>query len=125
MAAGEEYELPWALLAGIGMAETAHGRIRATSSAGAQGLMQFMPATWAVYGVDGDGDGRADILNDADSVMSAANYLTASGIHNGPDAVRDALFTYNRAHWYVNDVLDYSSAYGHGDARHFQACRQR
>ena len=59
MAAGEKYELPWTLLAGIGMAETAHGRVRATSSAGAQGLMQFMPATWASYGVDGDGDGRA------------------------------------------------------------------
>ena len=42
----------------------------ATSSAGAQGLMQFMPATWAAMGVDGDGDGRADIRNDADSVLS-------------------------------------------------------
>src|SRR5690606_4627664 len=53
--AAERYDLPWTLLAGIGMAETAHGRIRATSSAGAQGLMQFMPATWTSYGVDGDG----------------------------------------------------------------------
>jgi hypothetical protein len=113
--AAEEYDLPWTLLAGIGMAETAHGRIRATSSAGAQGLMQFMPATWAIYGVDGDGDGRADILNDADSTMSAANYLTASGVHNGPDGVRDALFAYNRAGWYVNDVLHYAEAYGGGE----------
>ncbi|MCB0907822.1 MAG: lytic transglycosylase domain-containing protein, partial [Nocardioidaceae bacterium] len=84
------------------------------SSAGAQGLMQFMPATWASYGVDGNGDGRADILNDADSVMSAANYLTASGGHNGPDGIRDALFAYNRATWYVNDVLFYAAAYGGG-----------
>ena len=52
------YQLPWTLLAGIGMEETAHGRTTATSSAGAQGLMQFMPATFAAYGVDGDGDGR-------------------------------------------------------------------
>lgn len=114
VAAGETYDLPWTLLAGIGMAETAHGRIRATSSAGAQGLMQFMPATWTMHGVDGDGDRRADILNDADSTMSAANYLTATGVHNGPDGVRDSLFAYNRAHWYVNDVLHYAQAYGGG-----------
>jgi hypothetical protein len=88
LAAADRYHLPWTLLAGIGMEETAHGRTTATSSAGAQGLMQFMPATWALYGVDGDGDGRADITNDADSAMSAANYLTASGVTAGPDGVR-------------------------------------
>jgi hypothetical protein len=115
VAAAERYELPWTLLAGIGMAETAHGRIRAISSAGAQGLMQFMPATWKVYGVDGNGDRQADILSDADSTMSAANYLTATGVHNGPDGVRDSLFAYNRAHWYVNDVLHYARAYGGGE----------
>lgn len=114
LAAGAEYRIPWALLAGIGMAETNHGRVKATSSAGAKGLMQFMPATFAAYGVDGDGDHRADINNDADSIFSAANYLTASGVHNGPDGVRKALFAYNRAWWYVNDVLFYAHAYGGG-----------
>ncbi|KAB7740040.1 peptidoglycan DD-metalloendopeptidase family protein [Nostocoides sp. F2B08] len=122
--AAERYDLPWTLLAGIGMAETAHGRIRATSTAGAQGLMQFMPATWRIYGVDGDGDGRADILNDADSTMSAANYLTASRVHNGPDGVRDALFAYNRAHWYVNDVLQYAESYGGGAVTAARDCRR-
>lgn len=112
--AADRYHLPWTLLAGIGMAETAHGRATATSSAGAQGLMQFMPATWSAYGVDGDGDGRADIHNDADSVMSAANYLTASGVTAGIDGVRRALFAYNHADWYVNDVLFYAAAYGGG-----------
>ena len=70
--------------------------------------MQFMPATWALYGVDGDGDGRADITNDADSAMSAANYLTASGVSAGEDGVRRAIFAYNHADWYVNDVLYYA-----------------
>ena len=64
------------MLAGVGMAETNHGRLNATSSAGARGLMQFLPSTWTSMGVDGDGDGRADISNDADSVFSAAHYLT-------------------------------------------------
>ncbi|WP_407345002.1 lytic murein transglycosylase [Pengzhenrongella phosphoraccumulans] len=114
LAAAGRYQLPWTLLAGIGMEETGHGRTRATSSAGAQGLMQFMPATWARYGVDGSGDGRADIRDDADSVMSAANYLTASGVTAGIDGVRRALFAYNHADWYVNDVLHYAAAYGGG-----------
>jgi hypothetical protein len=114
LAASARYKLPWTLLAGIGMEETAHGRLTRTSSAGAQGLMQFMPATWATMGVDGDGDGRADITNDADSVMSAANYLTKSGVTSGPAGVRAAIFAYNHADWYVNDVLFYAAAYGGG-----------
>jgi Peptidase family M23/Transglycosylase SLT domain len=69
MAAATRYKIPWTLLAGIGMEETGHGRNNHTSSAGAQGLMQFMPGTWASMGVDGDSDGQADIHNDADSVL--------------------------------------------------------
>lgn len=112
--AASRYGLPWTLLAGVGMSETAHGRNTATSYAGAQGLMQFMPATFAAYGVDGDDDGRADIHNPADSVHSAANYLVASGALDGPDGVERALFAYNRADWYVGDVLYYAHSYGGG-----------
>ena len=114
IAAGKKYKIPWTLLAAIGMEETAHGRNTGTSSAGAQGLMQFMPATFASMGVDGDGDGRADIHNDADSVFSAANYLVKSGVTGGEAGVRKALFAYNHADWYVNDVLYYAHAYGGG-----------
>ncbi len=63
------------MLAGIGQVETDHGANKNVSSAGAMGPMQFMPATWAAYGVDGDGDGKADILNQTDAVYSAAHYL--------------------------------------------------
>ncbi len=113
-AAADTYALPWTVLAGVGMAETNHGRLTGTSSAGARGLMQFLPSTWVSMGVDGDRDGRADIGNDADSVFSAAHYLTRSGLTDGPTGVRAALFAYNRAHWYVNDVLHYAHAYGGG-----------
>ena len=112
--AANRYKIPWTLLAGVGMEETAHGRNTHASSAGAQGLMQFMPATWSTYGVDGDGDGRADITNDADSAMSAANYLTAAGATKGEAGVKRALFAYNHADWYVNDVLYYAAKYGGG-----------
>ena len=114
VAAGKRYQLPWTLLAGIGMEESGHGRNNTTSSAGALGLMQFMPATWASMGVDGNGDGRADIRSDADSIFSAANYLTKSGVTKGPNGVRAAIFTYNHADWYVGDVLYYANAYGGG-----------
>ncbi|MEO3939301.1 NlpC/P60 family protein [Dermatophilaceae bacterium Soc4.6] len=113
-AAAARYLIPWTLLAGIGMEETGHGRTTATGPAGAQGLMQFMPATWAVMGVDGNGDGRADITNPADSAMSAANYLTQEGATSSPNGVRRAIFAYNHADWYVNDVLFYAAAYGGG-----------
>jgi membrane-bound lytic murein transglycosylase B len=73
--------------------------------------MQFMPGTFAIYGVDGDHDGRASITSDADSIYSAANYLTKSGATTGPAGVRRALFAYNHADWYVNDVLHYAHAY--------------
>ena len=114
MAAADKYRIPWTLLAGIGMEETGHGRNKNTSTAGAKGLMQFMPSTWRTMGVDGDGDDRADILNAADSVFSAANYLTKSGVSKGEAGVRRALFAYDHADWYVNDVLFYAHSCGGG-----------
>jgi cell wall-associated NlpC family hydrolase len=114
VAAATRYQVPWTLLAGIGMEESGHGRNNTTSAAGALGLMQFIPATWASMGVDGDGDGHADIRGDADSIYSAANYLTKSGVTKGPAGVRAAIFAYNHAPWYVDDVLFYAKAYGGG-----------
>jgi hypothetical protein len=113
-AAASKYRLPWTLLAGIGMEETGHGRNNRTSLAGARGLMQFLPATFARLGVDGDGDHRADIDSDADSIFSAANYLTRSGVSRGAAGVYAALRAYNRPSWYANDVLFYAARYGGG-----------
>lgn len=111
LTAADQYKVPWQLLAGIGMAETRHGRNNATSSAGAQGLMQFMSATFAAYGVDGNRDGRRDIHNDADSIFSAANYLTKSGVTHGKAGVLKALWAYNHSVAYRNDVLFYAWSY--------------
>ena len=47
----------------------------AGSSAGAQGIAQFMPSTWSAHGMDGDGDGKADILNPHDAIWSQGNYM--------------------------------------------------
>lgn len=112
--AANKYGIPWTLLAGIGMEETGHGRNKNTSVAGARGPMQFMPATWVNFGVDGDGDGDADILNPADAIPAAAGYLVEHGATQGEAGVRKALFAYNHANWYVNDVLHYAQQYGGG-----------
>ena len=93
----------WAYLASVHSQETGFSTNVNTSSAGAQGPMQFMPGTWAGYGVDADGDGKKDIMNDKDAIYGAANYLRASG---APGDWKKALFAYNHADWYVQEVYD-------------------
>jgi hypothetical protein len=98
------------ILAAINKIETDFGRLNdVTSTAGAIGWMQFMPPTWDAYGVDGDGDGEADPYNARDAIHSAANYLSASG---APVEWYDAIWAYNHADWYVQDVLEKATCYG-------------
>jgi hypothetical protein len=101
--------LSWTVLAAIGQVETHHGQGTMMSSAGALGPMQFMPATFAHYAVDGDRDGKADIMNPADSIFSAARYLCANGAGHGDAGLDSALWNYNHAGWYVQLVLSLSS----------------
>jgi membrane-bound lytic murein transglycosylase B len=96
--------MPWTLLAAVGQVESGHGRNNGPSSAGAVGPMQFMPATFARYAVDGDHDGVASPWSPADAVFTAARYLCVNG-GGSPATVRQALFAYNRAQWYVDLVL--------------------
>jgi soluble lytic murein transglycosylase-like protein len=101
-AAGIQYGIRWEILAAINEIETDYGRNLNISSAGAQGWMQFMPATWAQYGLDANGDDKADPYNPVDAIFSAARYLKAAGSDTD---IRKAIFAYNHADWYVNSVL--------------------
>ncbi|HWH94648.1 MAG TPA: lytic transglycosylase domain-containing protein [Baekduia sp.] len=101
-AAGGEYGVPWEVLAAINEIETRYGRNAGTSSAGAVGFMQFLPSTWARWGRDADGDRRRDPRNPADAIFSAARYLRGAG---AADDLGRAIFAYNHADWYVEDVL--------------------
>ncbi|MDT7569868.1 MAG: hypothetical protein QOE05_42, partial [Actinomycetota bacterium] len=82
--------LKWQVLAAIGQVESGHGRNVGPSTAGALGPMQFLPSTWAFSGVDGDGDGKADIMNPYDAVPAAALYLCRAGAANGEQGLYDA-----------------------------------
>ena len=107
--------MSWSLLAAVGQVESGHGANPGTSYAGAQGPMQFMPATFAAYGVDGDGDGDVDIRDPADSVFSAARYLCANGAGRGGRALEGAVWNYNHAQWYVELVLKLAGQYAERD----------
>jgi transglycosylase-like protein with SLT domain len=106
--AGSRYGVPWRVLAAINKIETNDGRNMGPSSAGAIGWMQFMPSTWRAWGVDANGDGRADPANPADAIFAAARYLAAAGA--GTD-LRRAIYAYNHADWYVDDVLRLAGSY--------------
>jgi hypothetical protein len=91
-----------AILAAINWNETSFGTNMGTSSAGALGWMQFLPESWAAYGVDADDDGDKDPADPWDAIFAAARLLRAAG---APDDWRSAIFSYNHADWYVADVL--------------------
>lgn len=95
------FGVPWQILAAVNLVETGMGRIRGTSIAGAQGPMQFMPATWAAFGEGGD-------VNDPhDAIMGAARYLAHNG--GGRGEIDTALWNYNHSYRYVRGVKHYAS----------------
>lgn len=142
-AAEEKYGVPWNLLAAHHRVETRFSTINPmVSPVGAEGHTQFMPCTWvgwgypscgglgkgnipqkdktnpAViekyggYGVDGNSDGKADPWDIEDAIFSTANYLKANGAAEGN--LRDAVYAYNHADWYVEEVLGFADQYVKG-----------
>jgi murein DD-endopeptidase MepM/ murein hydrolase activator NlpD len=108
-ACGTEYGIPWEVLASINKIETAFGTNMGPSTAGAVGWMQFLPSSWEMYGLDANGDGRKDPYNPVDAICAAAHYLKVAG---GSNDLYQAIFAYNHADWYVQEVLLYARAYG-------------
>ncbi|MGG0332451.1 bifunctional lytic transglycosylase/C40 family peptidase [Priestia megaterium] len=141
-AAGGKYNIPWTLIAAIHRVETNFGQDLNTSSVGAIGHTQFMVKTWigwsfpggtrlgdasipketlmsptaiakyGGFGVDGDGDGKADPYNVTDAMYSTANYLAANGGASGN--YQKAVFAYNHASWYVSRVMGFMKEYTSG-----------
>lgn len=93
--------VPWEYLAAIHLVETRMGRIRGTSTAGAQGPMQFLPPTWDRYGAGGD------IQDPGDAIMAAGRLLRANG---ASEDMATALWHYNPSRSYVSAVTAYAEA---------------
>jgi peptidoglycan DL-endopeptidase CwlO len=142
MAAADKYGVPWTLLAAIHRVETVFSTNNTESYAGAVGHMQFMPLTWigwsypggnaagdanipediltdpeqikkyGGYGVDANGDGKADPNDLEDAVHTTAKYLRDNGGISGD--FRGAVYQYNHADWYVDEVFGFFEAYTSG-----------
>lgn len=97
-----ETGVPWTYLAAINLVETGMGRIRGTSTAGAQGPMQFLPSTWEAYG-------EGDIDDPRQAIHAAARLLAANG---APGDLAAAVFAYNHDTRYVEAVERYAALIG-------------
>lgn len=143
--AGETYGVNWLLLASVHRQETEFSRNKTVSTAGAIGAMQFMDCTfvgWSYpscgglgnggipqsvlmspaqiskyggYGVDANGDGKADPWDEEDAIHSAAKYLAANmkGATE-TDKIKAAIFAYNHSDQYVSEVYDRFITYTSG-----------
>jgi membrane-bound lytic murein transglycosylase B len=98
--AERRFGVGWHVLAAVNFVESAFGKLRSDSTAGAQGPMQFIPGTWRAYGLGGN------VRDPHDAILGAANYLRASG---APRDYRTALYAYNRSTLYVDAVLRYAN----------------
>ena len=131
---GLQYNISWTILAGIGKVESDDGRTTLTgvmsgsNNFGAAGPMQIgidgasgnqwggapvHAASEVVNGVatDEDGDGIASVYDPADAIGGAAKYLVEHGAQQNIPA---AIFAYNHADWYVEEVLSWASTYATG-----------
>jgi Transglycosylase SLT domain len=108
--------LSWTVLAAIGQIESGDGRNVGPSTAGALGPMQFLPSTWAIWGITAFGEtGAPNIMDPYDAVPSAARLLCADGASTAA-GLAGAIYSYNHASWYVTEVLalarQYAQTYG-------------
>jgi peptidoglycan DL-endopeptidase CwlO len=131
---GLQFNIPWTVLAGIGKVESDDGRTNlpgvttGSNAFGAAGPMQIgisgastdswggaaiHRASLVVPGVatDEDGDGIANVYDPADAIAGAAKYLVARGAQQN---IPTAIFAYNHADWYVQEVLSWASTYATG-----------
>jgi hypothetical protein len=133
-AAASKYKVDWEVIAGIHWVETKFSTVDPmVSYVGAVGHTQFMPATWAGwvyniggglvakdldytdpqvirdgggYGVDANGNGKADPFELEDAIYTTAKYLANNGYSEN---MYNSIFQYNHADWYVQEVLEASN----------------
>jgi hypothetical protein len=108
--------LSWEVIAGIGTMESDNGRSTARgvhyskNRKGAEGPMQFEPATFAEYAVRADRSRKLSPYDPEDAIFSAARMLCSDG-GGSARGLKGAIFAYNHARWYVRDVLAIAARY--------------
>jgi cell wall-associated NlpC family hydrolase len=120
--------LPWSVLAGIGEVESRHGTsglpgVRSGANfAGAKGPMQFESSAFTQYAVDADPGSPLSPYDPADAIYTAAAMLCATGARGGsPSGIEQAVFAYNHASWYVNEVMTWAARYAAQGSSHTAA----
>jgi len=119
---GLQYNVSWTILAGIGKVESDDGRTTlpgvtsGQNGFGAAGPMQIgiggaSSDTWAQVATAEDGIEPPSVYDVADAIAGAAKFLVAHGVQQNPAA---AIFAYNHADWYVQEVLQWASTYAAG-----------
>jgi hypothetical protein len=108
-AAQRRFGIDWSILASVNFVESAFGRIRSASQAGARGPMQFLPSTWRAFGMGGS------IEEPRDAILAAANLLRHDG---APRHLERALFAYNHSTAYVRAIRRFAARM-HTDERMF------
>ena len=98
--AQRRFGVGWSILASVNFVESAFGRVRSASEAGARGPMQFLPSTWREFGLGGDID------DPHDAILAAANYLRHAG---APGDLDRALFAYNHSRSYVRAIRRFAA----------------
>ena len=109
--AAERFGIPWEVLAAVGRVECRHGldpRCSSPNEAGAEGPMQFLPATFARWSWAADSPDPSP-YNPEHAVQAAAAKLAADGVNRDATA---ALLSYNPSRVYVADVLAWALWYG-------------
>ncbi|MGH9129636.1 MAG: NlpC/P60 family protein [Acidimicrobiales bacterium] len=109
--------LSWTVLAGIGHVESSNGISTlpgvhsGANFAGAEGPMQFEPATFAAYATVGPGGADPPNPYDpVDAIWSAARMLCDDGAAQ-PGGLTSAIFAYNHSAAYVAQVMATADAY--------------
>ena len=110
--AGQTYGVPWNVLAAINKIESNFGRNMGPSSAGAIGWMQFMPSTWVRWGTDADGERVRRPVEPRRRGLFRCPLPRRVGRRAD---IRRAVFSYNHADWYVNQVMQLAQLYGSSD----------
>lgn len=105
----------WSLLAGVGRIEPSLADQSRSDTPGGQGPSKLVPAAWARFAADGDGDGKTDRRDVFDASLATARYLCSSGLNLREDGqALTALRHLTNSEAYAETVVGWAETYAAG-----------